>query len=70
MDRTSFVSFNDHPKYVLFVEKKLKSECFMIDLIGFSAREACYLHGVRNNYGGFWVGFQGNFFHGPQAGRG
>ena len=69
MDRTPLVSFKDHPEYVLFIEKKLKSECFMVDLIGFSAWEACYFHGIGNNYGSVGAGFQGNVFHGPQAGR-
>ena len=35
MDGTSLVSFEDDAEYVLFIEKKLQNECFMVDLIGF-----------------------------------
>ena len=43
MDRISLVYFEDHSEYVLFV-KKLKVECFVIDLLCFPVGEACYLH--------------------------
>lgn len=35
MDGMSLISFEDDTEYVLFIEKKLQSECFMVDLIGF-----------------------------------
>ena len=63
MDGTSLVSFKDHPEYVFFVEKKLKGECLMVDLVGFPLRKAFYLHGVVNDYPGFGVDFKGNFFY-------
>ena len=65
MDGTSLVSFKDYPEYVFFVEKKLKGECLMVDLVGFPVRKAFYHHGVGNDYPGFGVGFKGNFFNGP-----
>ena len=65
MDGTSLVSFKDHPEYVLFVEKKLKGECLVVDLVCFPGRKACYLHWVGNDYPGFGVSFKGNIFRGP-----
>ena len=58
MDRMFLFSFKDHPEYVFFVEKKLKGECLMVDLVGFSVRKAFYLHGVINDYPGFGLDFK------------
>jgi hypothetical protein len=52
MDGTSLISFEDDTEYVLFIEKKLQSKCFMVDLIGFSFGKVFHLHGVRNHYSG------------------
>ena len=65
MDGASLISFNDHPEYVFFVEKKLKGECLMVDLVGFPVRKVFYHHGVVNDYPGFGLDFKGNFFYGP-----
>ena len=65
MDGTSLVSFKDYPEYVFFVEKKLKGECLMFDLVGFPVRKAFYLHGVVNDYSSLGVDFKGNVFYGP-----
>ena len=64
MDGTPLVSFEDHSEYVFFVEKKLKSECLMVDLVGFPMRKAFYLHGVVNDYPSLGLDFKGNFFYG------
>ena len=64
MDGASLVSINDHTEYVFFVEKKLKGECLMVDLVGFPVRKAFYHHGVVNDYPGFGLDFKGNFFYG------
>ena len=58
MDGASLVSFNDHPEYVFFVEKKLKGECLMVDLVGFPVWKVFYLHWVVNYYPGFGVDFK------------
>ena len=58
MDGTSLVSFEDHPEYVFFVEKKLKGECLMVDLVGFPVRKAFYLHGVVNDYHSLGLDFK------------
>jgi hypothetical protein len=64
MDGTALVSFKDHAEYIFFVEKKLKGESLVVDLVCFPGWEACYLHWIVNNYPGFGIGFKGNFFHG------
>ena len=65
MDGTSLVSFKDHAEYVLFIEKKLESECFVVDLVCFSVWEACYHHRISDDYPGLGKGFKGNLFHSP-----
>ena len=58
MDGMFLFSFKDHPEYVFFVEKKLKGECLMVDLVGFPVRKAFYHHGVVNDYPGLGLDFK------------
>ena len=65
MDGQPLISFEDNAENVLFVEKKLQTECFVVDLVGLSFREFCNFHGVGDSYPGLGVGFKRNLFHGP-----
>ena len=39
MDGPPLASFGDDAENVLFVEKKLQAECFVVDLVGLSSGE-------------------------------
>lgn len=65
MDGQPLISFEDDAKNILFVEKKLQTECFVVDLVGLSSGEFCNFHGVGDSYPGLGVGFKRNLFHGP-----
>ena len=39
MDGQPLISFEDNAENVLFVEKKLQTECFVVDLVGLSSGE-------------------------------
>jgi len=62
------VSFEDDAKNIFIVKKKLQAECFVVDLIGLSARKFCGFHGVGDGYSCLRVGLERNPVGGPQAG--
>ena len=39
IDGQSLISFEDNAENVLFVEKKLQTECFVVDLVGLFSGE-------------------------------
>ena len=65
MDGPPPVSFENDAENVLFVEKKLQTECFVVDLVGLSSGEFCNFHGVGDRDPGLGVGFKRNLFQGP-----